>query len=556
MDVIIGLLIFFSPAIICLILYLRQKSKNKKLFEEAVALQSRINILQQYEGIIEVDAEIARRKADIEKLENASRINVEQAERDAQKKASDLVSSAQSEAEQIKQQAADELNSAQEEKRDILAAARQKSAEMAEKAHNLVESSQRQAAKILDDAKIEAKSIAGEAYQIKEQADHYTAIAKALENKVNGYGNEYIIPGRSLIEELAEEYSYSDAANDFKGVESQMNYMIKNRTAALCDYVETNRRNTAEDFIVDAFNGKMATIISKVKSDNYGVLKQQLTDARTLVEYNGQAFRNARVSDEYFKLALEKLRLATVLYEMKERDKEEQRAIREQMREEERARREIEKAMKDAAKQEEMLQKAMEKAREKYEAASEEQKAKYEAQLAELETKLKEAEEQNKRAQSMAEQTKSGHVYVISNIGSFGDDIYKIGMTRRLEPLDRIRELGDASVPFPFDVHAMIWTEDAPALETSLHKHFAINQVNKINFRKEFFNVPIATIREEVEKLGIKNVTWTMTAAAREYKETQALEQQMRDNPDLKDTWLSRERKDYTPAVTVTDDEA
>lgn len=556
MDVIIGLLIFFSPAIICLILYLRQKSKNKKLFEETVALQARINVLQQYEGIIDVDAEIAKRKADIEKLENESRIHTEQAESNAQQKASNLISSAQSEAEQIKQQAADELDSAREEKRNILAEARQKSAEMAEKAHNLVESSQRQAAKILDDAKIEAKSIAGEAYQIKEQADHYTAIAKALENKVNGYGNEYIIPGRSLIEELAEEYSYSDAANDFKGVESQMNYMIKNRTAALCDYVETNRRNTAEDFIVDAFNGKMATIISKVKSDNYGVLKQQLTDARTLVEYNGQAFRNARVSDEYFKLALEKLRLATVLYEMKERDKEEQRAIREQMREEERARREIEKAMKDAAKQEEMLQKAMEKAREKYEAASEEQKAKYEAQLAELETKLKEAEEQNKRAQSMAEQTKSGHVYVISNIGSFGDDIYKIGMTRRLEPLDRIRELGDASVPFPFDVHAMIWTEDAPALETSLHKHFAMNQVNKINFRKEFFNVPIATIREEVEKLGIKNVTWTMTAAAREYKETQALEQQMRDNPDLRDTWLLRERKDYTPAVTAADDEA
>ncbi len=556
MDVIIGLLIFFSPAIICLILYLRQKSKNKKLFEETVALQARINVLQQYEGIIDVDAEIAKRKADIEKLEKESRMHTEQAESNAQQKASNLISSAQSEAEQIKQQAADELDSAREEKRNILAEARQKSAEMAEKAHNLVESSQRQAAKILDDAKIEAKSIAGEAYQIKEQADHYTAIAKALENKVNGYGNEYIIPGRSLIEELAEEYSYSDAANDFKGVESQMNYMIKNRTAALCDYVETNRRNTAEDFVVDAFNGKMATIVSKVKSDNYGILKQQLTDARTLVEYNGQAFRNARVSDEYFKLALEKLRLATVLYEMKERDKEEQRAIREQMREEERARREIEKAMKDAAKQEEMLQKAMERAREKYEAANEEQKAKYEAQLAELEAKLKEAEEQNKRAQSMAEQTKSGHVYVISNIGSFGDDIYKIGMTRRLEPLDRIRELGDASVPFPFDVHAMIWTEDAPALETSLHKHFAMNQVNKINFRKEFFNVPIATIREEVEKLGIKNVTWTMTAVAREYKETQALEQQMRDNPDLKDTWLSRERRDYTPAVTVTDDEA
>jgi hypothetical protein len=123
----------------------------------------------------------------------------------------------------------------------------------------------------------------------------------------------------------------------------------------------------------------------------------------------------------------------------------------------------------------------------------------------------------------MAQQTKRGHVYVISNVGSFGDSIYKIGMTRRLEPEDRIRELGDASVPFEFDVHAMIFSEDAPRLENELHKEFAHLQVNKINPRKEFFRVPLADVRHLLESRELE-VHWTMTAEAREYHESLALE--------------------------------
>jgi len=113
---------------------------------------------------------------------------------------------------------------------------------------------------------------------------------------------------------------------------------------------------------------------------------------------------------------------------------------------------------------------------------------------------LKEAEEKNKRAQSMAELTKSGHVYVISNIGSFGDDVLKIGMTRRLDPMDRVDELGDASVPFDFDVHAMIYSDDAPALEKELQAIFAKHQVNKVNCRKEFFRAGIFKIKDTFEK--------------------------------------------------------
>ena len=121
-------------------------------------------------------------------------------------------------------------------------------------------------------------------------------------------------------------------------------------------------------------------------------------------------------------------------------------------------------------------------------------------------------------------------MYIISNVGSFGEDVYKIGLTRRLEPTDRVHELGNASVPFNFDIHAMIFSENAPELETSLHRHFLTSQVNKVNPRKEFFRVPIATIREELEKLNIKT-QWTITAAAKEYRETLALERTLQEDP-------------------------
>ncbi|MBR0167749.1 MAG: GIY-YIG nuclease family protein, partial [Synergistaceae bacterium] len=177
-----------------------------------------------------------------------------------------------------------------------------------------------------------------------------------------------------------------------------------------------------------------------------------------------------------------------------------------------------------------------EKAKAQLEQANAEQRAAYEAQIAELERKYQEAEERNKRALSMAQQTKAGYVYIISNEGSFGQNIYKIGMTRRLEPLDRVRELSSASVPFAFDVHALIWSDDAPALENMLHKKFALSQVNKVNFRKEFFRLSLSEIRAELEKSGL-NVKWTMTAEAREYRETLTIEKAIQDNPQAREDW-------------------
>ena len=145
---------------------------------------------------------------------------------------------------------------------------------------------------------------------------------------------------------------------------------------------------------------------------------------------------------------------------------------------------------------------------------------------------LRLAYEQKERALSITQQTKSGYVYVISNIGSFGKDVHKIGLTRRLEPLDRVRELGDSSVPFTFDVHALIYSDDAPALEYQLHQVFKENSVNLVNFRKEFFKVSLDEIEKEVNKINEKEVEFIKLTEAQHYRESITIREEMQLEKD------------------------
>ncbi len=155
---------------------------------------------------------------------------------------------------------------------------------------------------------------------------------------------------------------------------------------------------------------------------------------------------------------------------------------------------------------------------------SDAERATYQGELDRLKAELEEAHQKFERAKSRAQETKQGHVYVISNIGSFGEDVLKIGMTRRMEPMDRVKELGDASVPFTFDVHALIESEDAPNLESMLHKVFDHKRVNKVNRRKEYFNVNLDDIEKELQNLEI-NALINKVASADEYYQSIKLEE-------------------------------
>lgn len=135
---------------------------------------------------------------------------------------------------------------------------------------------------------------------------------------------------------------------------------------------------------------------------------------------------------------------------------------------------------------------------------------------------MQNAQVKKERAISMAQQTKRGHVYIISNIGSFGEDVYKIGMTRRLEPSDRVYELGNASVPFKFDIHAMIYSEEARSLENELHKAFEDKKINMLNYRKEFFKVSLDEIENKIKELGF-GAEFTKYPEAMQFRETEAI---------------------------------
>lgn len=501
----------------------------KKWTEYLASLKAENDRLSKYRGVADADAKA-------HELLKAGQAALQKAEREAAAR----IAEAEQKARSIDELSKELLGKTNDEVKAIMGDARRQAKELRDTAASTLDSATVQARDIVEVADKRAHDIAGSAYEAMKNVALYDQAIKALKNMVNGYGDQYLIPTYNLLDEMGEEFGYTEAGKKLQAAREVPKAMIRTGTAARCDYSEPARRVAATSFVIDAFNGKVDSILSRVRQDNAGTLAQEIRDAFALVNLNGKAFRDARISEEYMDARLEELKWGAIVHELKMRQREEQRRIKEQIREEEKARKEFERAIREAAKEEDIIKKAMEKARQQAEQANAEQKTKYEQQLQDLAQRLKEAEERNQRALSMAQQTKRGHVYIISNVGSFGENVYKIGLTRRLEPLDRVKELGDASVPFEFDVHALIFSEDAPALENQLHKHFVIGQLNKVNFRKEFFRADLAHIRDEVEKLGI-NAKWTMAAAACEYRESLAIEKAIKDNPVAKEAWLQRQ---------------
>ena len=283
-----------------------------------------------------------------------------------------------------------------------------------------------------------------------------------------------------------------------------------------------------------SFNGECDAAIANVRWNNYNPMESRIQKSRDAID-ELCAWSGCYITSDYLGLKLEELNSVYLYAEKKQAEKEEQRAAAERIREEERAQREFEKAQRDAEKEEQRYNAALEQAKLDLEHAHGEKVNKLNDKIAELQARLLEAQKNKERAISMAQQTKCGHVYVISNIGSFGENVYKIGMTRRLDPTERVKELGDASVPFGFDIHAMIYSENAPKLENELHKKFWENRINYVNDRREFFKVDL----EEIEKVAVENnasVEFIKIPEAREYRETLSIKAAREAKTDAKTT--------------------
>ena len=241
----------------------------------------------------------------------------------------------------------------------------------------------------------------------------------------------------------------------------------------------------------------ISNIVQDMKNSDWETIKMRASTLISKVDSLLFNFADTVFDGKYLNSVYNFLEAKYLAIQKQEIEKEKEREEREAQREYQRA---IKKAQHDEEKAIEALEK---KRRELAEEQAQERIINLQEQIVGLEKALSDAKELRERAMSMAQQTKSGYVYVISNIGSFGKDVYKIGMTRRIDPMERVMELSNASVPFPFDVHTFIFSTDAPALEAELHRAFDRKKINSVNYRKEYFRVTLDEIKQVLEERGV-----------------------------------------------------
>lgn len=270
-----------------------------------------------------------------------------------------------------------------------------------------------------------------------------------------------------------------------------------------------------------SFNNECTSAINKVTYSNYNRIELRIK--KSFEQHNKMHKEyQLHMTDSYLDLKLQELNLAFGYAKKKQEEKDLLREQREKEREEKALQKEIQAQRKSVNKEIDHYNQAIKELSDKLSNSSENNEGLL-AEIAKLEKKLKDLNAQKEEIDYRESNATAGYVYIISNIGSFGKDVVKIGVTRRLEPIERINELSSASVPFKFDVHALIFSEDAYALESKLHQHFDKDRINKVNNRKEYFKIPIETIETELENYKDVTVDFHESPEAEEYRETLAL---------------------------------
>jgi len=317
-------------------------------------------------------------------------------------------------------------------------------------------------------------------------------------------------------------------------IRERQSQMVKSGGAAQCPATWTVNDSRKEGermirdytkLIVRSFNNECDASITNLKFNNIQSIEKKITKAYDALNKLAQRMQIA-ITAAYLNLKLEELYLCYEYQLKKQQEKEEQRRMREQMREEAKLMKEIEEAKLRIEKEEKHFSNALDAISERIQKVeTDSEKIALEDERTKLQEEMAKLQKNKLDIQYREQNTRAGYVYVISNIGSFGENVYKIGVTRRLEPQERIDELGDASVPFRYDVHVMIFSDDAPALENALHKAFEQGRLNKINLRREFFRASLQDIESVVKTHFSKPVEFTRLAEASEFRQSLMLMQ-------------------------------
>lgn len=357
-----------------------------------------------------------------------------------------------------------------------------------------------------------------------------------LDNTISNKKSEIVsLDDEILVQEFGLYEPYFDFANalDYKEelakIRSKQKELIKNKTAVsgATEWTVNGSASKGKKMVSDtqklllrAFNTECDELVAKVKYTNFDASLNKIYKSAEAISKLG-TIMHISINSNYLDLKIKELRLAFEYQQKKQEEKEAQKAARAEMREAARLQKEIEAQRKKIEKEQTHYQTAYDHLLHQIEqnpgnADLLKKKDELENQLNDIDKAMKDIDyrEANQRA---------GYVYVISNIGAFGPNVYKIGMTRRLDPQDRVDELGDASVPFNFDVHAMIFSDDAPALEAALHRAFEDRKLNMVNTRREFFNVTLDEIKEVVKKNFDKTVEFIDVPDAEQYRISQKM---------------------------------
>jgi hypothetical protein len=360
-----------------------------------------------------------------------------------------------------------------------------------------------------------------------------TEAKNGLEQEISALKSELKVLSRETLIQMSTVPAYEnlksdEVKNELALLKNKQDDLVKSGNAISAKDLSQNKKalENQKKQILRTFNAECSYILDNLTVKNVDTSRtkiQRSFDAvNKIFEVDG-----VQITQNFLAMKFEELSLIYSYAVKVEEEKEQQRAIREQMVEEEKVRREIEKEKARIEKEEAQFTGEINKLMSYMQKASDDvEKQLYIDKIRDLEEKLKKVSADKENVLQREQNTRAGFVYIISNIGAFGENVYKIGMTRRLEPMDRVKELGDASVPFSFDVHALIFSEDAPALETILHQKFKAGQVNKINPRKEFFRVDLDEIKKIVQNNHNATVKFVDIPDAYEYRESLKIAQQ------------------------------
>ncbi|MFU2180749.1 DUF4041 domain-containing protein [Streptococcus pluranimalium] len=396
-------------------------------------------------------------------------------------------------------------------------------------AETILQEANEKSEKIISEARVKVDEIRvnskSELSKIEQDLEEAKQKLSELETTINQEADQALFIETTV--DFTDNITSNEIKNELSIIQLNEKEIIKNNKAVSITSSEKKTiANKQAKQLLRAFNAEADYYTSNVTMKNVDTFRNKLAKSfenlNKLFEIDG-----VELTQAYLKSKLKQLDIIFKYQKQIEIEKELLKAQKEEIREQQKAEKEIQDAKRKIEKEEQQFNNEMSKLLKYLNGANNDVEQRiYADKIKELEEKIKLLEKDKEDVLHRESNTRAGYVYIISNIGSFGENVYKIGMTRRLEPMDRIAELSSASVPFPFDVHALIFSDDAPSLENTLHNYFRKQEVNKVNNRKEFFKVNLDEIKQVVHKEHNNTVRFTDLAVAEQYYESLKLENQ------------------------------